>query len=123
MRCCIPLFFVSMCLYPQSRLDSILPKLPGMQEDSVKVQAYLDVAWDFLRKDVQTTFKYADSAERLASKLKLSSRLNRAKRTKSFALTGMGNYAEAEVFLQEAMDGFVAENNQTMILDTQIEFG
>lgn len=94
-----------------------------MKEDSAKVQAYLDVAWDYLRKDVQTTFHYADSAALLAEKLNIGTRLTRAKRTKSFALTGMGKYGEAEIFLQEAMDGFVSEDNQTMILDTQIEFG
>lgn len=123
LRCFITLFLVSMSLYPQSRLDSLLPKLPTMKEDSTKVQAYLDVAWDLLRKDVQTTFQYADSAAMLAKKLGLPYKLTRAKRTKSFALTGMGKYAEAEIFLQEAMDGFVSEDNQTMILDTQIEFG
>ncbi|MCG2461507.1 tetratricopeptide repeat protein [Flavobacteriaceae bacterium F89] len=116
-------FLLCGSLYSQSRLDSLLPLVHTLPEDSTKVQAYLDIAWDLLRKDSKTSLIYADSAGNLSKKLNLATRLAHSKMTKSFALSGMGNYREAESSLAGALDLFNRFNDREMILDTKVEFG
>ncbi|AKA35086.1 tetratricopeptide repeat protein [Flagellimonas lutaonensis] len=119
----ILLLLISICTYSQSRIDSHLQELTTLPQDSTKIQAYLDLSWAFLRKDLEASLRYADSAEQLSEKLELLSFLAESNRVKSFALSGMGKYDEAETGLDKALSLFSRLDNQKMIVDTKVEFG
>lgn len=116
-------FLFSMFLFPQSKTDSLLQKLPGMADDSLKVKAYFDLFWDNYRKSYSEAHQYALAAEELTKKLHLDFEHADAKRVKSFALSGMGRNMEARTALDEALEIFVGLNDKKMEADVLTELG
>lgn len=116
-------FLVSIFAFPQSKVDSILQKLPSMPDDSLKVKAYFDLYWQTFRNSYPDALNYALAAEELTKKLNREFEYADAKRVKSFALSGLGRNVEAKTALDEALEIFVRLNDKKMEADVLTELG
>lgn len=107
----------------QYNRDSLLQVLPGLPEDSVRVQVLLDLSWAYFRSDLNKSLDYANRTETLARKLGLTEKLAASKRIKSFTLSGLGNYREADSLLVSALADYRLAGNQKMIANCYSELG
>ncbi len=119
----ILVFFVSIFMFPQSKVDSIHQRLASMPNDSLKVKAYFDLFWESYRRDYKTSLEYALKAEELSRELELPFQLADAHRVKSFPLSGMGRFKESKEELKKALEIFTRLDNKKMIGWVLTEFG
>ncbi len=83
MRITLIALFVFTCLFTRAgKIDSLLVKISVSKNDSNKVILFNKVAREYLYKNPQLAFAYADSAELLSNKLKYDRGLSRAYTTK-----------------------------------------
>ena len=121
--CFLILLLISVYTYPQTKTDSILHKLPDMEDDSLKVKAYFDLFWDNYRRNHDSALIYADKAISLTDKLNLQFEQADALRVKSFALTGLGRMEEAMEVLEKSLRIFSKLEENDMIADVKKEIG
>ncbi len=112
----LPIFLVA-----QSKEDSLLSVLPGLIDDSVKVQVYLQLQNEVYRTDLNKALHYTEQAVELAGKLGLESQQAAARWHKSYALRDLKQYDQAERECELALEFFRETENLFWVADIKIQ--
>lgn len=120
---CIILIYSSTFAYQQTEeLDSVSRKLLSIKEDTSKVNYLNDVSKTYWRIDNNLALKYAKQALKLGAIAGFKRGECRALNYVGIAYTNIGDYLQAENYLQQAYDLAIDledEDNQLKILNSQ----
>jgi|GEM_PF-3945885 len=115
--CLIP----AQLIYAQSNVDSLLRLLPDMKEDSLKVEAYIQLQGALYRKDLNQALNYATQAVSLAQKLDMPRKEAEARWHNSYILTDLKRYSEAQDECQEALAYFLEFGDSSWVADVKLQ--
>ncbi|MDH3708934.1 MAG: tetratricopeptide repeat protein [Cyclobacteriaceae bacterium] len=123
MKWLLVLFWVMspVVMHSQSKEDSLLRILPGMKEDSLKVQIYIELQGEVYRTDLNRALKYANQAVDLAGKLGMSRKQAEARWHKSYALTDLKRFDEAQKESEAALLYFKEQGDLNWIADVKMQ--
>ena len=96
-----------------TRADSLLVATENLDDDSLKVTAYLELGLEFLGSDIKLAINYFDEAIRLGNKIDYKKGLANAYNAKGRAIAQQGDFVEAILSFQEALKYFHEINDKT----------
>jgi len=114
-------FLQASVLYSQTAEDSLLSVLPGLKDDSTKVQVYLDLQNEVYRKDLDRALEYATKAADLAGELGLSRMQAEARWVRSNILTELKQFKEAKHECEETLKFFEEANDSGWIASVKMQ--
>lgn len=105
------MFFLFVILFSQSlaqstREDSLLKATEKLEDDSLKVKAYLELGLELLGSDIKRATNHFDEAILLAKKIDYKKGLANAYNAKGRAVSQQGDLVEAILDFQEALTYF-----------------
>lgn len=101
----------SLAQIPKS--DSLLNVLSKLEEDSVKVNAYLDLGLELMSSDANQSIAYLDDAIKLASKINYKKGLAKAYNIKGRSLAQQGNLQQAMLVFDQSLNEFKEIKDKT----------
>ncbi len=107
--------------FAQTERDSLESLLPHLENDSAKVKIYQKLFFKTFRSDLDTAMYYALEAEKLSKEIGYLRGLGNAKRFKSFAYSGLGEYDKATVEMDSALIIYQQVGDSILILDAMVE--
>ncbi len=113
---CMPL-----CCFAQTERDSLESLLPDLKNDSTKVKVYQKLFFKTFRSDLDTAMHYAIEAEKLSKDIGYLRGMGNAKRFKSFAYSGLGEYDKAAIEMDTALIIYRQVGDSILILDAMVE--
>ncbi len=101
------------CLSQTTRTDSLLDVTGNLAEDSIKVNHYLELGLEFLGSDISLANNYLEKAIRLGKEINYKKGLAYAYNAKGRANAQQGEFVDAILNFQEALDNFHEIDDKT----------
>ena len=108
-------------IFSQSRVDSLLNLLPALEDDSVKVQVYIELQGEIYRTDFNGALNYSSKAVELAGKLGMYQKQAEARWHKSYALTDLKRFEEAKQESEAALAYFTEQGELEWAADVKMQ--
>jgi two-component system NtrC family sensor kinase len=109
----LSLTLTSGSLAQTTRADSLLDGITQLEDDSLKVNYYIDLGLEFLGSDINRAIGYFDEAIQLGNQINYRKGLAKAYNAKGRAYAQQGNFQEAILNFQESSKNFHEINDKT----------
>jgi tetratricopeptide (TPR) repeat protein len=116
-------FLAVLGLTAQSKSDSLLRILPTLNNDSLKIEAYIQLEEEFYRTDLHRALGYISQAEELARKSAMSRKGAEIRWRKSYVLTELKRYKEARAEIEAALVVFTQKEDAAWVVDLHTQMG
>jgi len=110
-------------LFGQSSTDSLLRVLPRLDDDSLKMQAYIRLEESSYRTDLNRALDYITKAEELATALEIPEKEAEISWRKSFVLTELKLFDKARAACEKALEIFSGLKMESWIADVEMQLG
>lgn len=99
-------FTLTSGIQAQTRADSLVDGITQLDDDSLKVNYYVDLGLEFLGSDINRAIGYFNEAIQLGAKISYKNGLAKAYNAKGRAYAQQGNFQEAILNFQEGLKNF-----------------